>query len=395
MKETAPANILFTGAVSYCVISELGVAGSTRERNHVAYVGHAGNEEHKALKAEPEAAVRHRAVTTGIEIPPHILHRYAKFFDAGKELVVISLTLAAADNLADLGEEHVHGAHGAAIVVLLHVEGLDFTGIVGKYHRLAEMLFHEVALVLALEVGAPVDGELELAARCLEYLDTFGIGKAHEVVVEHELQTAHKLLVEMLGEEVDIVATVVESIADTVLHELLCKIHIVGNVVERHFGLYHPELGEVARRVAVLGAESRTEGVYRSESRGSELAFELAAHGKSRGLPEEVLAVIHGTLFGPRKLFEGQGGYLEHGAGTLAVAFGDKRRVEVVEAFFLKELMDSESQGAAHSQDGSESGGAGTQVRFLAQELEGVALLLQGVACGVGSAVYLKGVGLY
>ena len=62
MKETAPANILFTGAVSYCVISELGVAGSTRERNHVAYVGHAGNEEHKALKAEPEAAVRHRAV---------------------------------------------------------------------------------------------------------------------------------------------------------------------------------------------------------------------------------------------------------------------------------------------------------------------------------------------
>ena len=106
--------------------------------------------------------MRHRAVTTGIEIPPHILHRYAKFFDAGKELVVISLTLAAADNLADLGEEHVHGAHGAAIVVLLHVEGLDFTGIVGKYHRLAEMLFHEVALVLALEVGAPVDGNSNL-----------------------------------------------------------------------------------------------------------------------------------------------------------------------------------------------------------------------------------------
>ena len=187
----------------------------------------------------------------------------------------------------------------------------------------------------------------------------------------------------------------VESIADTVLHELLGKIHIVGNIVERHFGLYHPELGEVARSVTVLGAESRAEGVYRSESRGSELAFELAAHGKSRGLPEEVLAVIHGTLFGPRKLFEGQGGHLEHCAGTLAVAFGDKRRVEVVEAFFLKELMDSESQGAAHSQDGAEGGGAGTQVRFLAQELEGVALLLQGVACGVGSAVYLKGVGLH
>ena len=53
MKETAPANILFTGAVSYCVISELGVAG-VRERNHVAYVGHAGNEGTRRSKPSPK-----------------------------------------------------------------------------------------------------------------------------------------------------------------------------------------------------------------------------------------------------------------------------------------------------------------------------------------------------
>ena len=142
----------------------------------------------------------------------------------------------------------------------------------------------------------------------------------------------------------------------------------------------------------------RAEGVYRSESRGSELAFELAAHSKSRGLAEEVLAVIHGAIFGTRKLSSGRVVTWNIAPAPFAVAFGDKRRMEVVEAFFLKELMDGESQGAAHSQNGAEGGGAGTQVRFLAQELEGVPFSaggsLRGRQCRISQGVGLHLAGL-
>ena len=40
------------------------------------------------------------------------------------------------------------GAYGLAIFVLLHVEGLDFLGIVGEDNGTFEVLLHEIALVL-------------------------------------------------------------------------------------------------------------------------------------------------------------------------------------------------------------------------------------------------------
>ncbi len=125
----------------------------------------------------------HGAEATGVEIPPHILHRYVQLLDTGEEFVVVGLAFAAADDFADFGEEDVHGAHGAAVVVLLHIEGLDVLGIVGEDYGFLEVLLYEVALVFALQVDAPLDGDLELDARCLEDVDALGIGQAHEIVV--------------------------------------------------------------------------------------------------------------------------------------------------------------------------------------------------------------------
>ncbi len=80
----------------------------------------------------------------------------------------------------------------------------------------------------------------------------------------------------MLGKEVDVVGTMFEGISDAVFYEFLGEVHIVLNLVERHFRLNHPELRKVAGRVGVFGAESRPERVDASEGRCSELAFELA-----------------------------------------------------------------------------------------------------------------------
>ena len=82
--------------------------------------------------------------------------------------VVTLLALAAADDLADARRQDVHRGDGLPVVVAAHVEGFDLVRIVGDDHRLLEKLFGEVALVLALQVDAPVGRELEVLAGFLQ-----------------------------------------------------------------------------------------------------------------------------------------------------------------------------------------------------------------------------------
>ena len=50
--------------------------------------------------------------------------------------------------------------------------------------------------------------------------------------------------------------------------EVLLEPHVVVRVVPRHLRLDHPELGEVAARLRLLGAEGRAEGVDLPERGG-------------------------------------------------------------------------------------------------------------------------------
>ncbi len=40
--------------------------------------------------------------SAGVEVPPHIFHRYIEFFDTGEEFVVVGFALATADDFAGL-----------------------------------------------------------------------------------------------------------------------------------------------------------------------------------------------------------------------------------------------------------------------------------------------------
>lgn len=72
--------------------------------------------------------------------------------------------LAAADQLSNLGHQHIHGSNCLAVVVQAHVEGLDLFRVVVDDHRLLVHHLRQVALMLGGQVNAPVD----ILAGCAE-----------------------------------------------------------------------------------------------------------------------------------------------------------------------------------------------------------------------------------
>ena len=201
-------------------------------------------------------------------------------------------------------------------------------------------------------------------------------------------------LVDHLVEEVEVVGAVVECPAHAVLDEVLGEVHIVVDVVEGYFRLNHPELGEVARRVGVFGAERGAESVDCAEGGGAEFAFELSAHGERGGLAEEVVGIVNLALLVLFEVVEVLGGHLEHLACAFAVAGGDDGRVEIVEAVLVEIAVDSHCHVVADAHHGTEGVGAQAHVGVLAHIFEGLSLLLHGVVCAAG-AVNGDGRGLY
>ena len=330
------------------------------------------------------------AEAPGVDIPFEGAAAHLELAYPVLELLEVGLPLGAAYDFSYLGEEHVHGPDGLAVLVLLHVEGLDVLRVAGQNHGLAEMLFHEVALVLALQVGAPVHGIFELhpvLRSFLKYSDALGVFQPHEFGVHHAFEPCDQLVVVAVVEELDVVAAVLNRIPDEVLDEVLGQVHVVVDVVERHFGLYHPEFREVARGVGVLRAEGRPEGVDLAERGRSELPFELSAHGQARLLAEEVLAVVDFALLVPGDVVEVKGRHREHLARTLGIGCGDEGSVQIYEALGMEIFVDCEGHLAAEPEDCAEGVGSGTHVRHCPEVFEGGVLLLQGIAHGVALTV--------
>ncbi len=74
------------------------------------------------------------------------------------EHVETLLALAAADDLADAGDEAVRRRDGLAVVVHAHVESLDVLGVIGDEDGLFEHFLGQVALMLGLKIDAPLTG---------------------------------------------------------------------------------------------------------------------------------------------------------------------------------------------------------------------------------------------
>ena len=108
------------------------------------------------------------------------------------------------------------------------------------------MLFNKISLVLALEVCAPAYRVFPLDTSRLKNLDTFSICKTNEFCVCHTFKTSDEFIVKSVIEELDVIIAVVKGILHEILDELLCEVHVILDVVERHLRFDHPELCEVS-----------------------------------------------------------------------------------------------------------------------------------------------------
>ena len=324
-----------------------------------------------------------RAVLAKIEIERIVLGLETQLVHAREQLVIVVLTLAAADDLADAGNEAVHRRDGLAVGVQLHIEGLDLLRVVGDEHRALEDLLGKIPLVLGLQIAAPIDLVVKAVVVLFEKLDGFGIRHAAKIGGHDVVQTLQQALVDKLVEKRHLLGRVFQNIRDDELDHILGQGHVVGEVSERDLRLDHPELGRVACGVGVFGAERGAEGVDIAEGHGVGLAVELAGDGQVRGLGEKVPGVVNLAVGCARRVVDIQRCDLEHFARALAVGARDERRVDVDKVALLEELVDGVGGKAAHAEHGLEHVGARTQMRHRAQILHRVPLGLDGeIGCG-------------
>ena len=348
----------------------------SREGQYVADVLHACQIHDAALEAETEARVARGAVFPEIEIEIILAEIHAELFHSCLQLLIVIFSLAAAHDLADGGNEAVHGGDGFAVVVLLHIEGLAVLRIVDDEDGLLEDLLREISLVLCLELFAPFRLVFKLYAGFLQDVDGFGIGDASEVGFRDVAQTLDQSLVDEGIEEVQFFRRVLKNIVDDVFEHALREIHVVFDIREGDFRLDHPEFRGVSRGVGVFGAEGRAEGVNVAEGLCVGFSVQLPGNREVGRLAEEILRVIHGAVLSAGRIADVQSRHLEHFAGALCVRARDDRGVDVDKTALLEELMDRVGDQRADAERRLECIRARAQMRNRAQELHAVALFL-------------------
>ena len=233
-----------------------------------------------ALDAHAESAVRHGAEAAQVEIPLERFLRQVVFLDALQQQIEIVEALAAADDLAvAFRREHVDAQRLVRLVrIRLHVERLDRGGVVRHAHRAIE-LFRQHGLVGAAEIAADLEGQA-LVEQDLRRL----------VVMQPRERRLHRF--ELRGvalEHLQFLLPAIEHARDHRGDQAFGERDHVVEIGVRHLGLDHPELGEVAARLALLGAERRAERVDLAERHRVGFVVELTALRQIRLLVVEVL----------------------------------------------------------------------------------------------------------
>ena len=146
----------------------------------------------------------------------------------------------------------------------------------------------------------------------------------------------------------------VEDAADDLDQEVLGEVHVAVEVDERDLGLDHPELGQMAARLRLLGAEGRAEAVHLAERHRAGLHVELAGL-REVGLVVEVVD-------------------LEQRRRALARVGREDRRVDQREAVRVEVVAAGADDARAHAQDRVLARRAQPEVAVVHQEVGAVLL---------------------
>ena len=103
--------------------------------------------------------------------------------------------------ISPIRRQHVHRRDRPAVVVQPHVEGLDGLRVIHHDDRLLRVFFGQIALVLRLQVDAPLDRKLELLVGPLEHSYRLAVIHMHEFRADDALEFRDQPLLDALVEE--------------------------------------------------------------------------------------------------------------------------------------------------------------------------------------------------
>ncbi len=287
--------------------------------------------------------MRHAAIAPQIEIPLESLARQVGLLDALQHQVIVSKTLAPADDFpVTLRREHIHAKrHFRALRIRRHIEGLHLAGIAVDEHGPVEILGDD-GLVGAAEIAAP----LNLAALLLEHFHGVVVAQARERQLDL-LEVGH-----IAPQRLQLRTAELENALNHEGHQFFPQHHRVVEVGEGHLRLDHPKLRQVATGLGLLGAEGGPEAVGLAHRHGRRLVVKLA------GLCEVgfIVEIVH----------------LEERGGALAGRGREDGRVHQGEAAAVEEVAHRFDDLVPDAQDGALAHGTQPEMTMVHQELDAV-----------------------
>ncbi len=230
-------------------------------------------------------------------------------------------------------------------------------------HDGAVELAAEPGFIGRAEVVAVFEGLLELTffVRFVEHRRGFVIAQAREG--RHD---AFELL-GIAADDGQLCRAIFEHALHDVREEVFGEDEQAVEIAVSDLGLDHPELGEVAAGLGLLGAEGGAEAVDLAQGERRGLNIELAGLGEKRGVAE----VVH----------------REEGGGAFAGGGREDGRIGADEAVGVEVLLGGAHDLGADTQDGRLTGRAHPEVPALHEEVDAVLLGRDGVRVGLGDAL--------
>ena len=317
-----------------------------------------------------------RPILPDVEIVRVLALIHPQLLNPRLEDVIVFLTLGAADDLADPGNQAVHRRDSLLVRVQLHIESLDLARIIRDEHRSFEDLLRQITLMFRLQIAAPVYLVAELVVVLLKHLHRIRVGHTSEIRGHDMVQSLQKSLVHEAVEEIHLLRCVLQDIVEDVLQHRLCQLHVILEICERNLRLDHPELRRMSGCIGVLRPEGWSECIDISKSLCKWLYIQLPGHGQMCRLTEEILRIVDTSVRVLRDILHVQRRCTEHLTCSFCIRCRDDRRMDIDKAPLLEELMDGICRKRSDAEGCLEQVGSRSKVRDRPHEFHRMSLLL-------------------
>ena len=122
--------------------------------------------------------------------------------------------------------------------------------------------------MLGLKIAAPGYLIIEFVICLFQKFYSLCIGHMGELGIQHMVQSVQKPFINKGVEEVHLLRSVLQHIADHIFQHSFCHLHIVLKIRESHLRLDHPEFCRMTGSIGIFRPECRSESIDIPESLG-------------------------------------------------------------------------------------------------------------------------------